>query len=645
MTSSSSSSSVTLSDRFVAVLESHIQEVMAQKTETPPLVRCRFQQGRLLVLSETLAIASTASERDRQFRTLALSIRRVLAETELPEGILAADGTLPMRLYLRQQGTASPYAARSWKWQSTDVISGLFGQAGSTSASDEAGAVGEAQAGSLVLVSSPMESIEVEPDPLDTLESEAPEANIAPPQDSSAPQDPPLSVPVPAWRQRWQTWQATWQDLPWRSVVGLTAAGLLLGGITYGASRPCLIGNCNRRQTASDLSQAAVAQMQDSPTLSEVNLAHKDLLKAVRLLAGIPPWSPHYDTAQAELFRYRTQLSDLEWIMSAQKHAATAAEKSQDPPHPVPQWSEIHFLWRKAVTDLRRVPSESPLVAFAQKKLVEYEANYETIGNRLSIEEQAEANLNAALQAGQLANTQVEKATTLPQWLVAQQEWQRAVNALSQIPQGTLAYDEARSLLEEYRIQLVETRTVVNLEKAGDRTYQTGLTSATAAQEAAQANQWTLAVEQWRRAITHLRQVPEATIPYADAQSRLKTYQASLEQAQNNLKRAVALQTVDDDLIQLCPIELGVCTFSYNSRQIELILRNPYDSAVRQSISPPSTQGHLTQTTSVVEQTHQLVQDIMRIGNRVQLPIILYDTNRRFIARYKPEYGGFVKQP
>ncbi|MEO1300276.1 MAG: hypothetical protein AAFW75_31815, partial [Cyanobacteria bacterium J06636_16] len=199
--------------------------------------------------------------------------------------------------------------------------------------------------------------------------------------------------------------------------------------------------------------------------------------------------------------------------------------------------------------------------------------------------------------------------------------------------------------LEEYRIRLAETRTVVNREKAGDRAYQTALKSVSAAQEAGRDNQWTSAVEQWRRAITHLRQVPENSIPYADAQSRLATYQASLEQAQNRLKQAVAFQTIEDDLVALCPLDLGICTYSYNSQRVELILRSPYDSAVRQSISPPSTQGHLTQASSVVGQTHQLVQDIMRIGNHVQIPIVLYDTERRFIARYQPEYGGFAKRP
>ena len=87
-----------------------------------------------------------------------------------------------------------------------------------------------------------------------------------------------------------------------------------------------------------------------------------------------------------------------------------------------------------------------------------------------------------------------------------------------------------------------------------------------------------------------MRQVPKNTLRYAEAQGQLATYQASLKQAQTKLKQAVALQTIDDDLANLCPATAGICTYTYGRQGIELTLREPYDSAIRQSISPPSTQ-------------------------------------------------------
>lgn len=445
------------------------------------------------------------------------------------------------------------------------------------------------------------------------------------------------------WQTRWQQLTTHWQALPWRSVGGLVAAGVAVGVVTYGVSRPCLVGSCERRQTASDLSLASVDQLQGRPTPDEVSSAHKDLQKAIRLVSAIPPWSSHYDAAQADLLRYRTQLSDLEWIIAAQRDATEASEKSQDPPHPVPLWVEVHLLWQKAVTHLGRVPDDSPLAAFAQTKQREYETNYQAIGDRLAVEEQAEANLNEALQAAQLATAQTETATTLTEWLTAQRAWDRATQALSKIPQGTLAYQEARSLLSDYRSQMVQTRTRVTFEKAGERAYQEALADAAQAQAAERNDQWTQAVTHWSEAFAQMRQVPKNTLRYAEAQGQLTTYQASLKQAQTKLKQAVALQTIDDDLADLCPAAAGICTYTYSSQGIELTLREPYDSAIRQSISPPSTQGRLSRNDAVITETHELVQNIMQLGNQVQLPIAVYDNNRQFIARYKPEFGGFSK--
>lgn len=635
----SSSSSFAALDQFVEALEHRIQVAIAQTTSTTgtsPIIRCRFQQGRLLVLSEEGQAAATAAERDERFKALAVAMSTGLAETDLPDQLLDSEGELPVRLYLRKLGTASPYAARSWGWKPADAIAELFDAAGEESPVGEGDQ--EMPPGALVLLSHAATA-----DEEDAVQAAFPNAQLG-------------ATTVAAgksWRQfaettwfkeHWDKVSETWQELPWRSVGGLVAAGVAVGAIAYGISRPCMVGSCERRQTASDLSQATLTSLEGQPSPSEVSGAYEDLQRAIRLVAAIPPWSPHYDAAQAELFRYRAQLSDLEWIIAAQRNATKASETSQEPPHPVPVWVEAHLLWQKAVNHLKRLPADSPLAEFAQLKLEEYEANYAAIEQRLAIEEAAEANLNAALQAGQLATAQTESAETFNDWLAAQREWERATSALSKIPKGTLAYEEARSLLSDYRSQAIQTRTRVTFEQAGERAYQAAVADAAQAQAAERANQWTQAVNFWSDAFAGMRQVPKNTLRYAEAQSQLSNFETALKRAQSKLKQAVALQSIEDDLVELCPPAQGICTFSYSSQQVELMLREPYDSAIRQSISPPSTQGRLTRNNSVIEETHQLVQKIMQLGNHVQLPISIYDENRQFIARYKPEYGGFVKQ-
>jgi hypothetical protein len=621
-------------DRFVAALEQSIQQAIAETVpDTPPTIRCRFQQGRLLVLSEDKVAAITAVDRDERFTALAVALDQSLQATELPDDIWADDGELSVRLYLRELGTASPYAARTWHWQPSLAIAEL------PDAEDDEAAALKAEMPSPDVTSS---SLVLVPQLSD--------------DDTAAPATGESATPTSVWqtlkgwtepgglRQGWQTWSENWQELPWRSVLGLALAGVTVGAIAYGTTRPCTFGSCEERQAASDLSQETLDSLAGNPTPDEVQAARQDLQTAIRLVAAIPPWSSHYDAAQAELLRYRTQLSDLEWVLAAQKSATQASETSQNPPHPVSLWVEVHLLWQKAINHLERVPEESYLASFANRKLREYKANYETIGDRLVIEEAAEASLNEAIEAGDLAMAQTETATTLTDWRVAQREWNRAMQAISNIPQGTLAYEEARSLLTDYRRQSIQTRTRVTFEQSGERAYQEALAGAAQAQAAERNNQWTQAANFWREAYAQMRQVPKNTLRYADAQALLDSYQASLKQAQTKLKQTVALQSIDEDLATLCPLSDGICTYTYSPQEVALTLRDPYDSAIRQSISPPSTQGRLNRNNAVMAETHQLVQNIMQLGNQVQLPIVIYDDNRQLIARYKPEYGGFVKE-
>ncbi len=611
-------------EQFAAALEARIQAAIAPDAET--VVRCRVQQQRLLVLAEETEIATDEGSRDRHFKALAIATQTGLLATELPDALLSDSGQLPVRLYLRKKGEAGPYAARRWSWQPVDAVAELFDTREDIHPPDAPSPLDDAPTGSLVLVPStlvPKELQGIEPPEPDAA---APVTNTSPP---------------PRWQRYWQR-GLTW---PWPKIAALTASGLAAGILAYGVTRPCLVGSCPRRQTAHELSETALTQLSTTPTVADVATAQGQLIDAIRLLSAVPPWSRHYDAIQSDLARYRSQLADLSWVMDAQDAAMAAADKSQDPPHPVAHWVEVHLLWQRAIATLQRIPEDSPLATLVQTKLGEYEANHSTIGDRIDAETAAETNLNEALQAGQLANARTETAVTLPAWQLAQQDWQMAVNALRRIPKGTLAYEEASPLQENYQRQLVTTRTRVNQEKAGDRAYTAAVAEAQQAQAAQQQGQWTVAVRHWRRAVDDIQQVPEGTGRYGEAQVLLNVYQGSLQRAGVNLRQAVALQTLTADLAQICPTGTARCTYTTINQQARITLLAPYDQGVLQSISPPSSQGEgLTQPSAIVEQTHTLIQGIMQLGNRSQLEIELYDSEGQFIAQYKPAYGGFMKR-
>ncbi|MBF2036213.1 MAG: hypothetical protein IGR92_12240 [Leptolyngbyaceae cyanobacterium T60_A2020_046] len=626
---------------FLKALQPRIQAAIAtQHRPTPPIVRCQVLHQRLLVLADEAQPAVDSATRTAHFRQLAVAVKAGLAATPLPEQLLTAAGQVPIRLYLRHLGETNPYAVRNWQWQPADGMASLFDYRNteqSPEAVDSSDGAAETAGGALVLLPSPTGQG-------DGADGEFTAFGVgATPNTTETSASMPAAMVMAIATLFPRPWQEPLREGPWRAIAGLVIVGLMAGGFAYGLTRPCLIGSCPRRQVASDLSQAALADLHASATPADIAQAHQSLSQAIQRLAVVPSWSPHYNAVQADLVRYRTQLKDLEWVMSAQRHATLAAQKSQDPPFPIAHWVEIHLLWQRAVNDLKRVPSGSAVQALAQRKLAEYEANYDTIGQRIAKEEAAEASLNEATQAAQLATSRTESANNLAGWQRVQQEWQRAINALNRIPQGTLAHVEARSLLPEYRQFLAQAQTRVSFEQGGDRAYQAGVAAAQEAQTAERNDQWTRAVGHWQTAIAQLRQVPIDTSLHAQAQVLLNAYQAARDRAQTRLRQAVALQTLEADLAQICPSGSPVCRYSTTSQSITLTVLTPYDRTVLQSISPPGTQGTAPQDTATLDRTHRFVQSVMQLGNRIQIEIDLVDPAGNRFARYQPEYGGFVK--
>jgi tetratricopeptide (TPR) repeat protein len=666
MTSKPSSQAPAI-DAFLVALETRIQAAIASGVGT---IHCRVMQARLLVLLEETTAAPDASGRRQRFAALAQAVGIGLMETELPDALpLNEDrgdkGGLPVRLYLRQRGQGSPYAVCNWRWQPAAAVADLFDSPVPIDSPEaDAAAAPSHPPGALALVPQPSEEADETAEGLTNVDrffdlhpragqaagvgARAEDGTAHGPLDGADYGDddaadreglPPIHWGLP----RWPWLEQRVAALPWRRLGGVAVSGLVLGSLAYGLSRPCVVGRCERRQVAADLSSDAIAQLNGNPSGAEVVAAHDQLLQAVQLLSAVPTWSPHYERVQGDLNRYRMQLVDVDWILQAQTQAVAAADKSQDPPHPIAHWVEVHLLWQRAIADLDRVPADSPVAELATTKRAAYAANYATIGDRIEAERAADNNLNLALQSAQIATIRIETAATRSAWEQAEQDWQTAVNALRRIPQGTLAHGEAEGLLAQYQVSLVETRTRVNREKAGDRAYQEATAAAQSAQQAEQQNQWTRAVGHWQQAVDQAQQVPPETSLHGEAQVLQNAYEGALQRARINLRQVVALQTLEEDLQAICPLGGDRCTYTTANRRVQITLQSPYDRAVSQSIAPPATTGTFTQPVTVVEATHELVQAIMQLGNRSQLPIELYDPQGGFIARYKPEYGGFMK--
>ena len=427
---------------------------------------------------------------------------------------------------------------------------------------------------------------------------------------------------------------------------GLVAAGIgiaaVFGALGYGLSRPCVIGGCDRIQQAQALGDAALIALRDKPTPQTVLDMGEQLNTAVNTLKPIPPWSQHRASAQALLADYQGEADLLNTVAAAQENALVAAQESQNPPHPIAHWEGIAERWRETIAQLEEIPMGSPIYAeFVVPKLQEYRGNLATIEGRIVAEQKAEENLNQAQLNASLAKDQAEIANTLSAWQTALESWDKSVKQIQQIPRGTMAHGEANKLLTQYEAELAKVRTRYQQEQAADQFYNEAVRHAATARQYESEEQWTLAMLSWRDAITQMKGVPMGTSRHTDGQTLLKNYEPALSQAQENLRLALRFEKAKENFARVC--QPTFCQFGMKGGTVQLSLAENYDALADFSITDPNNRVSVPASDQMIVEVNQLLQEVINIGKRTQLPIELYGADGGFIARFSPELEGYVK--
>ncbi|MGC1309847.1 MAG: hypothetical protein WA885_21690 [Phormidesmis sp.] len=443
-------------------------------------------------------------------------------------------------------------------------------------------------------------------------------------------------------RQREQ-WQQQTKRSPW---IFVGAMGFIVVGILgHVLTRPCSFGaSCDRIQTAQVVGDEAISDLRVDASLDGVTTAKQRLKRAIAQLAPIPIWSPYYSDAQAVLPTYRAQLRALDQVSDAQTKAYRAAVNSQNPPHSVATWQSIADDWQAASLALESVPDDSPVRELADRKLLEYRANRATILVRINTESKAEVSIRQAQQAASLATKKVETAGSLEDWEDALTSWESAVNNLSQIPQGTKAHGEAQNILPDYLKQLDEVRDRTEQERSASRELSKAKQLAASAQRAETEEQWTISAENWKNAIGQLGDVSAGTLAHAEAQALLGIYNSAYNKAENNLQVALRFQPIEPEFFVACgAANAQKCTYSVRNGNVRLDVFQGYDSVIDQSITPPDQRAAVTPTEPLIGQANQLLQDITLLSTKAQVPVELYDAQGTFMARYRPDLNGFVR--
>lgn len=619
---------------------------------------CSERAGRLLLLAEHKAPEVGAPS--DLLKDLERAFRELVPRVGLPEADWAAVAALSVRIYLKLKAVSQPYAMHTFTWHPEDAVQVIFPVETAAPPEISDGATGNnAENG----VSSPPgahPAVAADPAEPGAIDPSGGSAEVSAKTTSPALgfSDAALALPDTAvqppsesawagsgWGERSQTWaRQGLRSLRYYWSYGL--AGLILvgsGAFAYALSRPCVVGSCDRLDQAAEYYNLAQATLVGRPTGDDLATAQADLQTAIDMLTPIPTWSTHYDVAQGDLGRYQANIVSLNAIIYAQDLANEAANLSQTPPHPVERWVKTHLLWRQAIDQLSTIPADSPAFDYGQQKLREYRANYSAIGRRIVAEEEAEANFSTAIQTGDLARQRMETANSLAGWQLAAKEWQAAIKGLSLIPQGTMIYDEAQAQLNDYRQQLNRASNRSTLEEAGARNYHQAVQAARNAAAAEAKGQWTLAVGQWQQAVASAQQIPSDTILSEEGGVLLETYQPALANAQNRLRTAVALQTLTTNLALLCEFSATPCTVSEDASQIRVVLSSQYAEPLRQAITPPAADGTFAFTNQLNPSSQQLIDQIITTSHQVDRQVAVYDAQGGFVARYRPDLGGFIK--
>ena len=419
-------------------------------------------------------------------------------------------------------------------------------------------------------------------------------------------------------------------------LAGTGVALFLVAAIVYPLSRPCVLGTCQEMKTAKQLSGEAAQTIEQAKSVTAPAEAQNQLAKARGLLRTIPFWSFYYHEAQELLDTYKMQSERLDDIIEIQKKATTAAQKSQNPPHPVKTWLEIQSLWREAITEIEQIPEDSQVYPWRERKLKEYRANLAVINQRVKAEQVAASKLRAGKGAAQIAEARQGVAQSLESWQQVYSTWQTAIQVLQQVPKGTVAHQETQPLLDSYRVQLAQAQERKTSEEISASSYNQALRYAGSAKIAEQRNQWSQAVAYWRQALANTQQVPNGTNYYNQALPLRESYSNALQEAQVRLQSAVALQKARADLRKTCSGKPKICDYTVTNDMMTVYITPEYQKTVRQTAITADRKKDNKSRRSVSNHIKTLQTALEAISNNANIPIQVYDPTGSQIGAHNP---------
>lgn len=410
-------------------------------------------------------------------------------------------------------------------------------------------------------------------------------------------------------------------------LIGIALVGsLVVAGSSYLLTRPCAISECQEIRTAEQLKTQFGQLARSAKSDKDLLKVEEQLDTAITGLGEVPQWSSYSQTAGELSSNLSGQSEKIQLVVKTLHSASLVQQKTQTAAKDLAELKARENLWQKIIAPLEQIKPNSELYGFVQVNLSSYRLSLQQVTQQLLQEEQWLKKLTLAKSLAREATKKQTTAATSNDWQQLESNWQSAVNTLKSIPQGSIGYQEAQTLLADYEPDLITARDRATREQLAAKTYQQALSTANQAQVYSKHNQLQAAVVSWDQALQGAKQVPSDSLYYNKAQLLIGQYSSALKHTQEQIQIADRRRQAHLDLETTCTNGgTQFCTFTINSQGITVHLTPEYDQALKNSLINPSS----PQPNSVDIKTHyeNLRQALAVISDNTNLPLVLYDSS------------------
>lgn len=424
---------------------------------------------------------------------------------------------------------------------------------------------------------------------------------------------------------------------PKKWLIGGGLGLLAISSMSYGLSRPCVMGTCPQLQQSQTLAQKSLATvLQPTTTGKEMLTAQADLHKSVEQLKTVPFWSSSYGKAQEELKLFAPQSEHLDLAVLGMKKAWEASGKTSKQPVAQTTWKESQRLWTEAIAALQKVPADSQVYPLAQKKLQEYQQKLGMVNQNITSEANADKNLASARSIATTNIAKQDQAKTLEEWQGADKEWKNFEQLVATVPEDTSAHAAAKKLTQEYQPKIVAVRDKLVKEKANEENLKKAELAAAAAKKLDRDKKPQESLANWNMAISTLQNIPQDSIFQAKAQAAMVEYTKAMKQVELAIVGDQKRTQADADLKKICDGQPPVCSYKIENKMITVKLLPEYTQKVQQTATDATKQDDNNAKVGLIKHVSSLGDALEAVGNSSALILQLYGADGKLIQKYAP---------